>query len=652
MVSLMSYTHDVVYGRRTTFTVLELAAITPHDIRLWMNWRAFGVPNPGPAASTREGVRRNTLEFMKKAVSWYMPNTGPWDCIRGSGNPTRSKDVNDVIKAVKKLEVRREGAPPQTKRPMTQEEFRALLAFFCKKMDFQHRYRYSTMILYQYHLIARCDDLANFRVRDLRSHSDPRFSGFALETRVHWSKNVLEERDCPEQIFLASYDPEYCLFLALSVYLETWFSSGTTTPATTVLLFGDGDGERAVDRIKANFSTALRTYFTSELMIGADGDVARSDLGTHSLRKYASTFAHNNGCSFDEIDCRGRWKRNSGRTVDRYIDVRQAFIDAKVQGVLCVGGPIRYSLVADCGLSRVWCDENVVPGLRRFFGHSSTVPDLLALPLLFACMDDELSLTVPLTLVNRVRTAYEAIRTLDMHKNPVKRIHLHIQRVDDRLAIFDVAPILDAVGNEIAMVSPNTQQEGGFLIQQNIDNQNAIMIQMQQIRQQGAVQYDALSGAINNLRIEMNEKNTITNRNISRISIQPSRMATPQQEANNNTFNINDTATLNVQRTEKIAQLMKTPRTLFDLWIEYQVGTGERKAAKDFTYRERGRVRTNYCRRKVVWDCISNHVRAGFGAMTAIDKIYESYGRGETVTSIIKQMTRDKKTGGHPNLRV
>ena len=88
MVSLMSFIHKVNYDRDTLYTEAERAAVTPNNIRQWMNKRAFGVRNPGPQARSTE-CRSTTLEVMKKAVSWYMPNRAAWDCVRGSGNPTR-----------------------------------------------------------------------------------------------------------------------------------------------------------------------------------------------------------------------------------------------------------------------------------------------------------------------------------------------------------------------------------------------------------------------------------------------------------------------------------------------------------------------------------------------------------------------------------
>jgi hypothetical protein len=47
-------------------------------------------------------------------------------------------------------------------------------------------------------------------------------------------------------------------------------------------------------------------------------------------------------------------------------------------------------------------------------------------------------------------------------------------------------------------------------------------------------------------------------------------------------------------------------------------------------------------------------VRAGDTAMVAIDRIYEVYGAGMTVSNIINAMRRDRRTYNdcHPQLRV
>ncbi|ETM43546.1 hypothetical protein L914_11065 [Phytophthora nicotianae] len=73
-------------------------------------------------------ARSSTLEFYKKAISSFMPRlTIPWDNVRHEGNPTRSEAVNQLIKTVKRFEVRREGVLSSARRPIEYDEFRDLL---------------------------------------------------------------------------------------------------------------------------------------------------------------------------------------------------------------------------------------------------------------------------------------------------------------------------------------------------------------------------------------------------------------------------------------------------------------------------------------------------------------------------------------------
>lgn len=258
IVAFMSYLHDTQYDRNDIFPIEYLGAIVPADIKRWMCYKAFGVEVPLDDDRPLYW-RSSTLEVAKKAISWYMPNRiAAWDRINMVGNPTKSTEVNELIKFVKRAEVRRTGRPSSTKRPLTQEEFRLVIATFSARGDFQHRYRYCTMLKYQYHLITRCDDIANIQTLDLHGHINPEYSHFALQTKVFWSKNVLEERDCPEQIFLGSYDHDYCILLSLSLYLEIYCTSHTNS----VYLFGEGDEcERTVNRIKNSFSNSIRRFF-------------------------------------------------------------------------------------------------------------------------------------------------------------------------------------------------------------------------------------------------------------------------------------------------------------------------------------------------------------------------------------------------------
>ncbi|KAL3771925.1 hypothetical protein ACHAW5_008038 [Stephanodiscus triporus] len=83
----------------TQFTADDFAAITPSDICKWMNVKAFGTADPGPDAKPI-GSGSSSLEFMKKAVSFYMPVKGSYDAERKCGNPTRSKQVKELLQRV------------------------------------------------------------------------------------------------------------------------------------------------------------------------------------------------------------------------------------------------------------------------------------------------------------------------------------------------------------------------------------------------------------------------------------------------------------------------------------------------------------------------------------------------------------------------
>jgi hypothetical protein len=85
--------------------------------------------------------------------------------------------------------------------------------------------------------------------------------------------------------------------------------------------------------------------------------------------------------------------------------------------------------------------------------------------------------------------------------------------------------------------------------------------------------------------------------------------------------------------------------------MEWEVGIGGLKPAKDFSHAERGACKATYSRRRVIWDQIVKMVNKGYSVNTAIDTIYLSYGRNLSPSKIMDLMVRDKKTGGHANLR-
>ena len=109
------------------------------------------------------------------------------------------------------------------------------------------------------------------------------------------------------------------------------------------------------------------------------------------------------------------------------------------------------------------------------------------------------------------------------------------------------------------------------------------------------------------------------NRSVHRIALQPVACRQTQQPT---TLEI-----VHQQQTNNLATLSRNPRDLYLLWSEYEFGIGNRKPAREFTAVERGRVKYNYHRRKVVWDKIAELVQAGWTSDMAIDAIYNAYGR-------------------------
>jgi hypothetical protein len=118
-----------------------------------------------------------------------------------------------------------------------------------------------------------------------------------------------------------------------------------------------------------------------------------------------------------------------------------------------------------------------------------------------------------------------------------------------------------------------------------------------------------------------------------------------------------ETATMEIEQevvrvSPLIAKLSKCPRSLHELWKEYEFGSGGFKAAKDFTERERGADKSKYYRRNVFWRKVGDLILAGLSSDEACDLIYQCYGPSCSVTFILNKMISDKKTGGHPGLRI
>ena len=147
-----------------------------------------------------------------------------------------------------------------------------------------------SLISLQWHTISRIDDMCHFRTDDLSNN--PSFQ-FALCCQLRWSKNIMEERDSPQQLVLASMDPKVCVLMNLVHYVE--YSRLNNMLEDTHLLFGAKGTNEQIRKLLG--------------IIFLDPDFKRLSsglLGTLSFRKGSETYASRCGLSRDIISRRGR----------------------------------------------------------------------------------------------------------------------------------------------------------------------------------------------------------------------------------------------------------------------------------------------------------------------------------------------------------
>ena len=171
-------------------------------------------------------------------------------------------------------------------------------------------------------------------------------------------------------------------------------------------------------------------------------DLVRGGVGTHSIRKFASTWALQLGCSDGWIEIRGRWKGGrGGRTVNRYISVKQLTVDARVAEKLCIGGAVKYKKKEGSMVTAAFLFEFVVPNVNVFFSNddaTNKVASVLALPLLFAAFEPNVwQSAMSREVRDRIVEGYKVLRSdaFEDGYNPVKKVSLVIHQIKNSLAI-------------------------------------------------------------------------------------------------------------------------------------------------------------------------------------------------------------------------
>jgi hypothetical protein len=327
--------------------------------------------------------------------------------------------------------------------------------------------------------------------------------------------------------------------------------------------------------------------------------------------------------------------------VNRYISVEQLTTDAKLAGVLAVGGPIRYKLKDDSHVSLQFLKSTVAPKMHEHFGvdPSNLISDVLALPLLWACHEPSLSHMIHPQVLSRVQQGYNSIRGKHGNTyNPVYKVPLHISRVENLVFIQDAVTMGEgggeATGSQAATAAAQSSQIQTLLLSINrlekrqAENQQQLQQHMSEMRSYTATQFKQV------------------HTNMNRFAASPSRRLGKTRPGVSDAFVCH---TLD-NTYDSTAKLSSCPRNLLLLWQEYLYGLEGNKAAKDFTSVERGRVKFKFCRRKCFWEVMVKLCNAGFTDLSSIDKVHQAYGMKLSVSAILALMMKDRKVGGHPNL--
>lgn len=654
LVKLLSFVDDREYTKEDIFEadgkvkipVARLLEIRPEQIVGYMCKCVYGTADPTDDDKPEFG-RSSTLQYIKKALSSFMPNKHmAWNETSAQGNPTKSPLIHELLRRVKKEEVRGQGAPSQARRPLTDTEFRRTVALLRNNATNDARvnmvkYGIPALMTFNFSMIGRIDDGCMFFTEHLKAHD--KFPSQALKARLRWSKNVMDERSAPWQTLLGAMDATYCVFINLGLWLEVQLSSSPHSIASPYIFSFSEDITRPGGGVKANsaVSRVMREVFSAN-----EFDFAEGPLGTHSIRKFAATYVRDQGVNKDDKDVRGRWKADDARRASHvYDDVHLPYVDTRVCGVLCVGGPCSYLEKEGSGVTSHFILQHVTPCIRNKFGESVAL--IFGRAIMWLCFSEKREI-VPAEMFARITVAYNneilPDSELQVGDNPIDK-KLLIVTGDRESNAVNLTEVDDAA------VNGGQGQQGGELGgQTSRDMLMALMSRMSSLER-------GMASNINEteqLRALLRQQHRVAMTNLRQIGREPHRaiaIAAGRRQQQQQVAAGGGAAAV-AGLYDANATLSPNPRSLSLLWTEYIEGLGGRKPAKYFTAAERGRCKHKYHRRNVFWKAVCHMVNGGHDSRTAIDLIYNIYGEGQSVTNIINGLKRDKRNNTlHPNLR-
>ena len=147
-----------------------------------------------------------------------MPNKlMKWDFQSNSGNPTKSVIINELFKRVKQHKVRRESKVSSARWVIEISKILEVVKRCWRLLEYHlGRFTGVAYLLFQFHMIARLDDVEHFKCKDLTAYI---VFLYTLKSKMRWSKNILKERESPDQITIGSMDSNFFVILALALHL-------------------------------------------------------------------------------------------------------------------------------------------------------------------------------------------------------------------------------------------------------------------------------------------------------------------------------------------------------------------------------------------------------------------------------------------------
>ncbi len=240
-------------------------------------------------------------------------------------------------------------------------------------------------------------------------------------------KNVTDKQDALWQIVLGSLNPVYCVLSSLALCLELNLKSNPAVAMSSPCVFGISDDIRVPEgglKLNAMIQNALKVMFKGEQFKCAEEEEAALILfGSHSVRKYAATYAWRCGATKDEKDIRGRWK-GQGRVLDIYDDVELSYPDEKVAEKLCGGGPCFYlcNPTLDVAMMILLVLSHVVLNIKKQLPESACI--VLGNALLWLICSPVVDKYIPKDLKRKVLSEWEHVRgnNVDAELNPIEEM--------------------------------------------------------------------------------------------------------------------------------------------------------------------------------------------------------------------------------------